>query len=107
DIKIKKNIKKSSKSFDLLTLVYFKDMFYVLKEMKRVMKKNSLAFIIVGDSAPFGIHVPTDIYLGEISLELGFSSYTIQPIRERGTKWTSLKYRHNRKLREVILILRK
>lgn len=103
----KKLEKKSSKSFDILTGLYFRDMSKVMEEMYRVSTSDSLAFIVIGDSAPFGIHVPTDTLIGEMSIELGFSSYTLQPLRERGTKWKSLKYRHNRKLRESLVILRK
>ncbi len=99
--------KGSKKNFELLTYMYFKDMFKSLKEMYRITRINSLNFMIVGDSAPFGVHVPTDIFLGEIGKEIGFSSYEIIPLRERGTKWTTLKNRHNLKLRECILILKK
>ena len=97
----------SKKSFELLILVYFRDMFFVLKELSRVLKKDALSFIIIGDSAPYGVHIPTDVLLGEIAVGIGFSSYTIQPIRDRGVKWKSLKFRHNMKLRESLLILRR
>jgi len=95
------------KSFDLLTLLYFKDMYYALKELHRIVKKGAPCFLVVGDSAPYGIHVPTDTLLGEIGLELGFSSYTIQPLRRRGIKWRTLRYRHNLTLREGLLIMRR
>ena len=99
--------KKSKKSFDFLTLLYFKDMFSVLSEMHRVLKKNSLACIVIGDSAPYGIYVPTDTLLSDMALGMGFSSVTRKILRVRGTKWTTLRYRHNLKLRESLLILRK
>ncbi len=75
--------------------------------MHRVQKNNTLAFIVIGDSAPYGVHIPTDTLLGEMAVELGFSSYTLKPLRVRGVKWKTLKYRHNKKLRESLLILRK
>ena len=31
---------------------YFEDMYYVLKEMYRVLAPNSKAYLILGDSAP-------------------------------------------------------
>ena len=98
----KKNLKKS---FDILTPLYFKDMFLALNEIYRVMKEDALAFIVIGDSAPYGIHIPTDTLLGEMAVELGFSSYTLKPMRNRGIKWKTLKYRHNKELRESLLIL--
>jgi DNA modification methylase len=99
--------KTAAKSFDLLTLLYFKDMFYVLKELKRVLKEQSLCFMVVGDSAPYGVHVLTDSILGEMGLEMGFSSFTLSPLRKRGFKWRTLKYRHKQSLRESLLILRR
>ena len=101
------NRKTAAKSFDLLTLLYFKDMFHVLKELKRVLKEQSLCFMVVGDSAPYGVHVLTDSILGEMALEMGFSSFTLSPLRKRGLKWRTLRYRHKRSLRESLLILRR
>lgn len=106
-ISIEKNKKKAKKSFDILTGLYFRDMSFVIEEMHRVQKNNTLAFIVIGDSAPYGVHIPTDTLLGEMAVELGFSSYTLKPLRVRGVKWKTLKYRHNKKLRESLLILRK
>jgi DNA modification methylase len=99
--------RNSRKSFDLLTLLYFQDMFQVLKELYRVLEDGSLCFIVVGDSAPYGVHIPTDTFIGEMGIELGFSSYTLQLLRERGIKWKTLTHRHNKRLRESLLILRR
>jgi DNA modification methylase len=106
-ISAEKHKRKSKKSFDILTTLYFKDMSSVIEEMHRVLKKNTLAFIVIGDSAPYGVHIPTDTLLGEMAVELGFSSYTLRPLRVRGVKWVTLRYRHNKKLRESLLILRR
>ena len=106
-ISAEKHKRKSKKSFDILTALYFKDISCVMKEMHRVLKKNALAFIVIGDSAPYGVHIPTDTLLGEMAVGLGFSSYTLRPLRVRGIKWDTLKYRHNKKLRESLLILRR
>lgn len=104
--KIREN-KSKSKSFDILVALYFKDMSKVLHEIHEVLKKNGLAFFVIGDSAPYGIHILTDNLLGEMAVNLGFSSFTLEPLRIRGTKWTTLKHRHNLKLRESLLIIRK
>lgn len=101
---ISKN-KKGKKSFDILALLYFEDMYNVLLEMRRVLKQRSKAYLVLGDSAPYGIFIDTTKLLGEIALNSGFNKYNIVKIRERGTKWTSLKNRHNLKLSENILIL--
>lgn len=93
------------KSFDILTLLYFEDMYKVLKEIKRVIKKDGKAFLILGDSAPYGIFIPTTKVLGKIAQNVGFDKFEIQKIRTRGTKWKSLTYRHSIELSENVLIL--
>ncbi len=93
------------KSFDVLTLLYFEDMYKVFKEIKRVLKKDGKAFLILGDSAPYGVFIPTTKVLGRIAQNIGFDKFEIQKIRTRGTKWKSLTYRHSIELSENVLIL--
>ena len=79
-------------------------MYHVLLEMRRVLKRGSKAYLILGDSAPYGVYIPTTQYLGEISQSTGFENYKIYKIRKRGTKW-KVKTRHNIELSENILEL--
>lgn len=97
--------RKGKKSFDILMMHYFEDMYYVLKEIRRVLAVNSKAYLILGDSAPYGVFVPTTEILGKISKSVGFDSYRIYKIRTRGTKWKSLKNRHSLELSENVLVL--
>lgn len=97
--------RKGKKSFDILALYYFEDMYKVLVEMRRVLKEGKKAYLVLGDSAPYGVFIDTTRILGEIALNTGFNDFNIVKIRERGTKWTSLKNRHSLKLSENILIL--
>lgn len=97
--------RKGKKSFDILALYYFGDMYKVLLEMRRVLRQGSKAYLVLGDSAPYGIFIDTSTILGQIALNAGFNNFRIVKIRERGTKWTSLKHRHNLKLSENILII--
>jgi DNA modification methylase len=98
--------RKGKKSFNILMMHYFEDMYYVLKEIKRVLELNSKAYLILGDSAPYGVYVSTTEILGEISKSVGFNNYEIYKIRSRGTKWKSLKNRHSIELSENVLMLR-
>lgn len=106
-LKIKRISKerKGKKSFDILALYYFEDMYDVLLEMRRVLKQGSKAYLVLGDSAPYGVLINTTQILGQIALNAGFNKFRIVKIRERGTKWTTLKNRHSLKLSENILIL--
>ena len=104
---IKENAKtrKGKKSFHILMMYYFEDMYKVLKEMRRVLSEGAEAYLILGDSAPYGVYIPTTQILGDISLSVGFSEYRIHKIRSRGNKWRGLSNRHNISLSENILVL--
>jgi DNA modification methylase len=97
--------RKGKKSFNILMMEYFRDMYNVLKEMRRVLKTQSPAYLILGDSAPYGVFIPTTKYLGEVAESAGFEDYNIIKIRSRGHKWKNLSHRHNVELSENILIL--
>jgi DNA modification methylase len=94
------------KSFDILSLLYFRDMSLVLTEIRRVLKEDGKAYLILGDSAPYGILIPTTEILGKIALNIGFTDYKIHKIRSRGTKWKTLKNRHSLELSENVLVLK-
>jgi DNA modification methylase len=102
-----RHIKGGKKSYDLMVAGYFNDMLQMLRQVRRVLKPGALFVLVLGDSAPYGVHIPTDVYLGEIALGLGFREYTIQTLRKRGEKWRSNPQRHHVTLQEVLLILRK
>ena len=105
EIKMNAKTRKGKKSFHIMMMHYFEDMYRVLIEMHRVLKEGSKAYLILGDSAPYGVYVPTTQYLGEIAQSIGFGDYEIFKIRERGNKWKSLSNRHNVDLSENILVL--
>lgn len=105
-IKASAKEKDGKKSFDILTLLYFQDMFDVLTEIRRVVRRRNNAYLILGDSAPYGVHVPTTDILGRMSQNIGFSTYNIHKIRSRGTKWKTLKHRHSLELTENVLVIK-
>jgi DNA modification methylase len=99
--------KGGKKSYDILVGGYFNDMYLVLKDCFRILKKGSTFALILGDSAPYGIYIPTDEILGQIGQDIGFASYDIEELRKRGNKWKANPQRHQIKLHETILYLKK
>lgn len=93
------------KSYDHLVSGYFNDMYQVISEVYRVLKTDTKAVFVLGDSAPYGVHIPTDDLIGKIGLGVGFSDYRIDVLRERGGKWKDNPQRHNVLLRESIVTL--
>ena len=105
DIQANGKNRKGKKSFHILMMHYFEDMYKVLLEMRRILKEGSKAYLILGDSAPYGVYVPTTQILGNIAQSVGFGEFEIYKIRERGHKWKNLANRHNVELTENILVL--
>ncbi len=99
--------KGGKKSYDHLVSGYFNDMFLVILDIYRVLKPGTKAVFVLGDSAPYGVHIPTDELIGKIGLGVGFSDYQVDILRTRGGKWKGNPQRHDVLLRESIVTLRK
>ncbi len=99
--------KGGKKSYDLMVAGYFNDIHQIVRDVYRVLKSNTKALFVLGDSAPYGVHIPTDKLIGEIGLGVGFSDYDIEVLRTRGDKWKENPQRHSVALRESIVILNK
>jgi hypothetical protein len=95
------------KSYDIMVGQYFNDMTLALLDNYRVLKPNGKSVWIVGDSAPYGVFIPTHDYLAQIALSVGFRQATIQQLRTRGDKWRGNTQRHHVALSESILTLTK
>jgi DNA modification methylase len=100
-------VKGGKKSYDIMVAGYFHDMLQVFRETFRVLKPGAAFVLILGDSAPYGVYVPTDTYLGEIGKAVGFARYEIEELRTRGDKWKENPQRHKVPLKECILTLHK
>lgn len=81
------------KNYHTMIAAYFKDMAEVWLSLRRVTSKDALVCFVVGDSAPYGVHVPVDRWLGELALAAGFKSFSFEKTRGRNTKWKNRKHR--------------
>ncbi len=99
--------KGGKKSYDIIVGQYFNDMTKTLADNLRLLKKGGHFVLILGDSAPYGVHIPTEEYLGRIGIGLGFQKFHIQKLRNRGDKWKSNSQRHHLNLKESVLTLEK
>ena len=81
------------KDYHLMVAAYFTDMRKVWRSLRRVCSDRSEACFVVGDSAPYGVHVPTERWLGELALDAGFQSYEFEKVRDRNVKWKNRKHR--------------
>jgi len=81
------------KDYDVMIAAYFSDMKSVWKSLRRVCADGSEVCFVIGDSAPYGVYVPVDKWLGEIAILVGFKSYRFEKLRDRNIKWKNRKHR--------------
>lgn len=81
------------KPYHLMIAAYFSDLAKVWKALRRVTSRGGRVCFVVGDSAPYGIHVPVDRWLGELALAAGFRQYSFEKTRDRNIKWRNRKHR--------------
>lgn len=107
ELGLRRKTKGGKKSYDLMVAGYFNDIHKIIQDVFRVLKPQTKALFVLGDSAPYGVHIPTDELIGQIGLDVGFTNYEIEVLRQRGGKWKDNPQRHSVKLRESIVILEK
>jgi DNA modification methylase len=86
------------KNYHLMIAAYFNDLADVFYSLRRVTNENAKMCFVIGDSAPYGIYVPVDKWLGELAVSAGFSEYSFEKLRDRNVKWKNRK--HNVPLHE-------
>jgi len=81
------------KHYHTMIAAYFVDMANMWHELRRVCKTGAEACFVIGDSAPYGIYVPVETWMGELALSAGFNTYNFEKIRDRNVKWKNRKHR--------------
>jgi hypothetical protein len=81
------------KPYHTMIAAYFHDMAKGWAALRRATRKGSLVCFVVGDSAPYGIYVPVDRWLGQLAVAAGFKSYAFEKTRDRNVKWKNRKHR--------------
>jgi hypothetical protein len=81
------------KHYHTMVAAYFVDMAKVWLELRRICKAEAQAFFVIGDSAPYGVYVPVDKWLGELALAASFKEFSFEKLRDRNIKWKNRKHR--------------
>ena len=85
--------KGGRKNYHTMAAAYFRDLGLVFKSLRALCRPGSFACFVVGDSAPYGVYLSVDTWLGELALAAGFRSYSFEKIRDRNIKWKNRKHR--------------
>ncbi len=80
------------KNYHLMIAAYFNDLADVFHSLRKATRDGCLMCFVIGDSAPYGIYVPVDRWLGELAVSAGFKSYTFEKLRDRNIKWKNRKH---------------
>ncbi|WP_324670214.1 hypothetical protein [Geochorda subterranea] len=84
---------RGHKRYDVMIPAYFADMRQVWRALRRVCRPGARVCFVVGDSAPYGVHIPVERWLGELAVQAGFGGYRFEKIRDRNVKWKNRKHR--------------
>lgn len=79
--------KGGRKTYHTMIAAYFLDLAKILNNSRDNMEANSRVCFVIGDSAPYGVHVPAEKWIGDLALAAGFKSYTFEKLRDRNVKW--------------------
>lgn len=85
--------KGGKKAYHTMIAAYFCDLSKVFQALRRVCKIGCTLCFVVGDSAPYGVYVPADVWLGRLAIAAGFDSFSFEKLRDRNIKWKNRKHR--------------
>lgn len=81
------------KNYHTMVAAYFVDIARVWSQLRRVTGAAGKVCFVIGDSAPYGVYVPVDKWMGQLAINAGFRSYTFEKTRDRNVKWKNRKHR--------------
>jgi DNA modification methylase len=81
------------KTYHTMAAAYFLDLGRIFQELRPLCKKGGRMCFVIGDSAPYGVYLAVDKWLGELALAAGFSAYSFEKLRDRNIKWKNRKHR--------------
>jgi len=92
ELDVVRKTKGGNKAYHLMIAAYFTDMAKTFQALRRVTKDGATLCLVIGDSAPYGVHAPVERWFGELALAYGFKSWSFEKIRERNVKWKNRKH---------------
>lgn len=79
--------KGGKKTYHTMIAAYFFDLAQIFENLRNNLLPDSKMIFVIGDSAPYGVYVPADEWLGKLSVSKGFSNYSFDKLRDRNIKW--------------------
>lgn len=95
------------KEYDRMLVSYVADMHQVLERLARSLREGGRAAFVVGDSAPYGVHIDTPSLISNLGVEVGLEQRSLSVVRDRGERWRTNGTRHQVALQEKLLVLQR
>lgn len=86
-------VKGGRKTYHTMVAAYFCDLARVWQTMRKFAASGSDVCFVIGDSAPYGVYVPADLWLTKLAEAAGFGNARFEKLRDRNTKWKNRKHR--------------
>ena len=99
--------RRRGKRYNTLLWAYWSDLAAVLEHLLPVLAPGARAAWLIGDSAPYGVHVDAPSLLSVLADEIGFDVVEDRLARQRGGRWPGVGERHSRRLEERMIVLRR
>jgi hypothetical protein len=81
------------KTYHTMVGAYFNDLALTWRALRKLCTDDAKVCFVIGDSAPYGVHVPAERWLATLAVAEGFSSPQFEKIRDRNMKWKNRKHR--------------
>ena len=85
--------KGGKKAYHTMIAAYFCDLSKVFQALRPICKAGCMLCFVIGDSAPYGVYVPVDEWLGSLAIAAGFKTASFEKLRDRNIKWKNRKHR--------------
>ena len=85
--------KGGRKHYHTMAAAYFRDLGLVFQALRPLCRPRAFLCFVIGDSAPYGVYLDVDTWLGKLAVAAGFESFSFEKIRDRNIKWKNRKHR--------------
>ncbi len=81
------------KTYHTMIAAYFGDLAKTFNALRPLCKPGASLCFVIGDSAPYGVHVPVESWLTRLAVASGFTYSGFEKVRDRNLKWKNRKHR--------------
>lgn len=79
--------KGGKKVYHTMIAAYFTDLGHIFYNLRAITRPGATVCFVIGDSAPYGVHVPAERWLGVLAVAAGFTGWRFEKLRDRNIKW--------------------